>query len=528
MIGGKVSIYALLAAVAVCPLCKSEGTVQYTPWSSCRVAVQYTILLPRTMPSKRGQKYKSKSLYIVLLLLLAGDVELNPGPHTLNGNTNEGVTTTCSLCEATFEGKMLRSGPVKDEVVQCRVVDCNKFAHLHCIAMEGEKENQRTGWTCVAHVNIDNGDAHLQDRGQLPRYAAVDQVHQPNIASEQLSPLESAAASIVGASFPLTRPEECSTTRSAADDIMDRSSQTTEPERCPPGRSTTAAADVQGRPAPAEPERCPPGRSTTAAADVHTEPDAIPGPSFLSVSLMDVMEGVRLTQLKVDKVADELSEVKSLLQVLLSQQTTPVLSLGNNSVPRDRYEHCVPHGNSEGNESRSSQSHSEVDLLVIGDSNVRRLELCNTRANISFRSIPGAVTDHVEREFQAPTGTVGPKVVLHVGANDLRRKGSEQIVSDLVKLAQKTRSRAGVQQVYICSVTPRKDLGSFIYSRAESVNNRLLSLCPKLAGIKFVDLRQHLDRCPFTGLVKDGIHYNKTGAIQVLNTIIDSAGSFLA
>ena len=85
-----------------------------------------------------------------------------------------------------------------------------------------------------------------------------------------------------------------------------------------------------------------------------------------------------------------------------------------------------------------------------------------------------------------------------------------------------------MQQVYICSVTPRKDLDSFIYSRAESVNNRLNSLCTKMADITFIDLRQQLDRCPFTGLVKDAVHYNKAGAARVLNAIIDSAGNFLA
>ena len=88
MIGGKVFTYALLAAVAVCALCKTEDTVQYTPWCRCRVAAQYTVLLPRPIPSSRGQKYMGTKLYITLLLiLLAGDVETNPGP-----------STTCSLC----------------------------------------------------------------------------------------------------------------------------------------------------------------------------------------------------------------------------------------------------------------------------------------------------------------------------------------------------------------------------------------------------------------------------------------------
>ena len=295
-------------------------------------------------------------------------------------------------------------------------------------------------------------------------------------------------------------------------------------------RMHPAAVDTSGRVTPAGLEQCPQARSAAAwDRHTHTEPEAIPGPSFISVSLMDVMEGLRLTQLKVDKVSDELGEVKNLLHVLLCQQPqTPAISVESDPPVSDRRDDHIRQDNPKRNENVRSQRPSDTGLLVVGDSNVRRLKLCNTRANISFRSIPGAATEHVEREVQASTETVAPNVVLHVGTNDLTRNGSEQIVSNLVKLAQQTKKRSGVRQVYICSVTPRKDIGSFVYSRAESVNNRLHSLCPKLAGIEFLDLRQCLDRCPFTGLVRDGVHYNKAGATQVLNTIMDSVGSFLA
>ena len=333
------------------------------------MAAQYTVLLPRPMPSKRGQKYDSKRLYIILLLLLlAGDVEMNPGPRNLSQNT-------------------------KDEGVRAR------------------SRRRR-------------------------------------------------AAAVVPA------------------------------EQCPPARSAVAAVDASGRVPPAGLEQCPPARSAAAAADAqsrlpittnaadawdltHTEPEAIPGPSFTSVSLMDVMEGLRLTQLKVDKVSDELGEMKHLLHTLLRQQTqTPAVSLGSDPPVSDRRDDHAIQDDAKGNENVRSQSPGEPGLLIVGDSNVRRLRLCNTRANISFRSIPGAATDHVEREVQAPTGAVAPNVVLHVGTNDLTSKGSEQIVSNLVKLAQQAKKRSGVKQVYICSVTPRKDIGSFVYSRAESVNNR--------------------------------------------------------
>ena len=119
------------------------------------------------------------------------------------------------------------------------------------------------------------------------------------------------------------------------------------------------------------------------------------------------------------------------------------------------------------------------------------------------------------------------KIVLHVGTNDLTRKGSEEIAVNLVNLAQHAKTNSGIKQVFICSVTPRKDLGSFIFSRSESVNNRLRSLCIETTGVRFIDLREELDRCPFTGLARDGLHYNKVGATRVLDVITNSVGSFL-
>ena len=53
-----------------------------------------------------------------------------------------------------------------------------------------------------------------------------------------------------------------------------------------------------------------------------------------------------------------------------------------------------------------------------------------------------------------------------------------------------------------------------------------------MPGVRFVDLREQLDRCPFTGLSRDALHYNRAGASRVLNGIVHTAlslsGSFLA
>ena len=126
-----------------------------------------------------------------------------------------------------------------------------------------------------------------------------------------------------------------------------------------------------------------------------------------------------------------------------------------------------------------------------------------------------------------PDKSLASTIVFHTGTNDLARKGSEKIAADLVNLAQRTKIRPEIRKVYICSVTSRKDLGSFVYSRSESVNNRLRSLCMKTHGVKFIDLRQQLDKCTYTGLARDALHYNKAGASCVLNAIVGSVGGFL-
>ena len=266
-------------------------------------------------------------------------------------------------------------------------------------------------------------------------------------------------------------------------------------------------------------------------------PEPIPGPSFLAVNLMDVMEAVRLTQLKLDKVSSDLIEVKQAVQILLLRDTrspetlirpTATIPQETQLDPVNRTTEQQRNNSHKSATSRTAQQQttSERTVLIIGDSNVQRLQRSNDQRNISFRSVPGAKTEQIEHITKAIDDSTR-NVVLHVGTNYLAHDGSEKIAKGLVRLAQQTRTSRGVEHVFICSVTPRKDLGPFVYSRSESVNNRLHSLCMTTAGVSFIDMRQQLDGCPFTGLAKDAVHYNKAGASAVLNKVIRSISDFL-
>ena len=182
------------------------------------------------------------------------------------------------------------------------------------------------------------------------------------------------------------------------------------PSEPPP---VVAAADTPAR-APSEP---PP---VAAAVDtpsppvrVEASPEPIPGPSFASVTLMDVnvMEALRLTQLKMDKVADDLQEMKHVFQTLLLQddhKQTP--GQGRDSVPQ--YGDVGVVSRKQGNNTATTclQRTSERDLLIVGDSNVRRLELSNSRPNISFRSSSGATTQQLERDLRTSDKLLAPRV----------------------------------------------------------------------------------------------------------------------
>ena len=147
---------------------------------------------------------------------------------------------------------------------------------------------------------------------------------------------------------------------------------------------------------------------------------------------------------------------------------------------------------------------------------------------MKHHSISAGTTEHVAQDLkQTISRCNATQVVIHIGTNDITRKGSEGTANSILDLAQQAKNHGGVRQVFICNVTPRKDKGSFIFSRSESVNNRLRSLCFN-TDVKFIDLRAKLEACKFNGLFKDDVHYNKAGATEALRVIADTVKHFLA
>ena len=93
--------------------------------------------------------------------------------------------------------------------------------------------------------------------------------------------------------------------------------------------------------------------------------EQVPGPSFISATPMDIMESLRLTQRQLDKMANDISHLTSLVQTIIcatkqvtgtSDQTDSHMSMSNALNSTDESVQEAQMGN---NPSPSSQRHSD-------------------------------------------------------------------------------------------------------------------------------------------------------------------------
>ena len=78
---------------------------------------------------------------------------------------------------------------------------------------------------------------------------------------------------------------------------------------------------------------CPRPQRHTSAAEADASEDIAngiqeptPGPSYASANLMDLMEALRLTQLKIVKLADDIQQMKQMLNGVLSREAAKPMS----------------------------------------------------------------------------------------------------------------------------------------------------------------------------------------------------------
>ena len=139
-------------------------------------------------------------------------------------------------------------------------------------------------------------------------------------------------------------------------------------------------------------------------------------------------------------------------------------------------------------EAKPEEGRGGKGLLVIGSSNVRRImDPLRARARregvcerVSSRCLPGGTIPKVTKELRTAirsTGWSELRVLVHAGTNDASKFGSEVILDsfkDLITEASRVQSESGVRvSLTLCSIVPRTDRSSEVWSRILGLNRRL-------------------------------------------------------
>ena len=397
---GVVYRLALLAAVISAALIRRDEGVEYSPWCSCPVPVRLMILRPRHSPCKQHNRFRNSQMYLsLLLLLLAGDIELNPGPVSMGGESasdviqpsSETMEASCVSCGEISEKQnlTLRSRRIGSTMIKCAVEACTSLIHDQC----RRKTDHHSRWKCSYHPEIDtdqtkpDADIAAEESSchQPPKVTATDSLSpsptNPGISSQAVHQSSSADLKIPRqAVHPPSSPDKAMVDptahlpspdlRTLGSTIHTSSSpdqkilgpafhpssspdkipgltahpsspdqktlgctvhpsspeqKTLEPTVHPPmpalkiPRTINHQSTSELKPlGPAVHPSSPTGNdSSGSTAYSLTEP--LPGPSFISVTLMDVMEAVRQTHVQLDRLFEEVNQVKQQFKALQQQ-----------------------------------------------------------------------------------------------------------------------------------------------------------------------------------------------------------------
>ena len=123
--------------------------------------------------------------------------------------------------------------------------------------------------------------------------------------------------------------------------------------------------------------------------------------------------------------------------------------------------------------------------------------------------LPGAGIQDVRNRVASVVGPgKGGAVLVHVGTNDVDKKGSEEVMGRYRELVRELK-RVRVGQIVLSGILPVRG-GYTRNNRIISINLRLQALC-QAEGVGFLNMWEHFEQGD--GLFsKDGLHLNKRGA----------------
>ena len=145
---------------------------------------------------------------------------------------------------------------------------------------------------------------------------------------------------------------------------------------------------------------------------------------------------------------------------------------------------------------------------AISESNDRNLWKEVHKLRKTCRSVPVDQASVVGPGKGGGGGGGGGAVLVHVGMNDVDKKGSEEVMGRYRELVRELK-RVRVGQIVLSGILPVRG-GYTRNNRRISINLRLQALC-QVEGVGFLNMWEHFEQGD--GLFsRDGLHLNKRGA----------------
>ena len=300
--------------------------------------------------------------------------------------------------------------------------------------------------------------------------------------------------------------------------------------------------EASGRTGQSFPESCD---------DSHYEPMA--GPSFLGVTMMDVMEAIRLMQFSVDQLRLEVNDIKKGQEILsrnILKETRSVTrreerscrsgelsgegrvvggTQVNVTVDETRADRDNPPSDDQspvddrsvpkpmlGRRNSIPGSLQETEIMIYGDSRTRFLDRAFCEKNREKRMrvcLPGAkLKDLSDRLDDVIRGSRPDSVVIvHGGVNDVGNTLSEELFGTYKTMVAKlVKSR---RKCIITGILPKYRAGLEWSSRALGMNERVRKLC-KENNIQFLDYwGRFWDKKELYSM--DGYHFSRSGVLML-------------
>lgn len=183
----------------------------------------------------------------------------------------------------------------------------------------------------------------------------------------------------------------------------------------------------------------------------------------------------------------------------------------------------------ESQSSASTQSFAEKfknkpsdTIVLVGDSLARgvgaKLEQQSNMVSTICR--PGANIEDISKDLSKLKNKDDRHLVLLVGTNNIKREGSEIVLSKYKNLIDESK-RIKNRKVSVVGIPRRVDLSRFHNSRRIGVNKSLKEMCGAM-NVEFIDYEPVDNR-----LARDGLHLNHLGQDELGRKIFQHCKRFL-